>query len=114
MKEENSVEDELIAKSRWEERPFPPTLPLIGPLISQLRRVWLRVAERGYIVPLWQQQNRFNHALLAALREQDERIVTQDCTAVEMRRAFDDVLRETRQLHDQLNRLNRRFPNHPS
>lgn len=114
MKEENNVRDGLVDKSRWEERPFTPTTSLIGPLAARLRRAWLLIAERGFVLPLWQQQNRFNDALVNALDQQDEKLVAHDRAAAEMRPTFDALLRETRQLQKQIDRLNRRIPTHPS
>ena len=114
MRNKSRERDILDNLARWEERPFLSPIPLFGPLFALVRSAWLRLAERDFILPIQQQQNRFNQQLLRTLRHQDDQLISQDRAATEMRPALDDLLRETRRLQQQIDRLDGRFPQQPS
>ena len=55
-------------------RPFTSNVPLIGPLIVAFRQVWYNVAARWQDLSLFEQQNRFNHAVQEMLEHQERKI----------------------------------------
>jgi GT2 family glycosyltransferase len=51
------------------ERPFRSAVPLLGPVIVALRSLWNSVATRWYVLPILEQQNRFNAASARNIRD---------------------------------------------
>lgn len=47
---------------------FSSPIPILGPLISRVRSLWLSVATRWYVRYYAQQQQSFNHAVIDTLR----------------------------------------------
>ncbi len=89
---------ELRASSVVVERPFVSDVPILGPLIVFVRRAWNNVAARWFVLPLVQQQNRFNQMVVDAVRESlrswarlDKRIDTLDARLDEMLAKIDRV-----------------------
>jgi GT2 family glycosyltransferase len=58
---------ELRERREITPQPFHSEVPVLGPLIAAFRSLWSRVAVRGYVMPLVEQQVRVNERLLAML-----------------------------------------------
>jgi hypothetical protein len=54
---------------RLEVEPSTSEVPVVGPVISLLRRAWVRVTSRWYVKRLVEQQNRYNVLLLELARQ---------------------------------------------
>ncbi len=61
----NDLERKMVLR----ERPFTSHVPLFGPLIVRIRTLWNWMSTRWYVLPLIQQQNEFNRAVVQALNE---------------------------------------------
>jgi hypothetical protein len=71
---------EMRAQAVLQEHRFSSTKPIIGPLIIGFRRLWVSIATRWYLLPVFQQQSTVNvhtaelmagaYQQLAALRQQ--------------------------------------------
>ena len=65
--------DELLAEAQRTARitpqPFRSDAPVIGPLIVWFRNAWNQVATKWFVLPLVEQQNAYNSALLQALEQ---------------------------------------------
>ena len=61
--------EELKPLAAVQEQPFRSRFPLLGPLIAWFRERWNRVSTKWYVLPILQQQVRFNLALVEALQE---------------------------------------------
>ncbi len=60
---------EAKAQARITPRPFHSDVPVIGPLIVWFRNAWNQVATKWFVLPLVEQQNAYNSALLQALEQ---------------------------------------------
>lgn len=103
--DEHLLSDPLTAVSHHAERPFTSNLPFI----AWLRQTWLLIAERAFIRPLHQQQNRFNQQLLKTFAAHDEWLIAQDRTLNESRPPFGDLVRQTRRLQREIEGINGRL-----
>jgi GT2 family glycosyltransferase len=54
-----------------EALPFRSTVPVIGPLIAQFRRLWNRVSTEWYVRPLIRQQTEFNEQVVEVITQLD-------------------------------------------
>ncbi len=93
---------DLEARQTIREQPFRSDKPIVGPLIAWFRTVWNSVSARWYVLPLMQQQNEFNEAVVSHLREMDERLI-------ELDRDQTALTRNVAELSYQLVRLNRQL-----
>jgi GT2 family glycosyltransferase len=58
----------LAALAEIQPQPFRSATPLLGRWIATFRRQWNRVSTEWYVLPMMQQQSRYNRATLAALQ----------------------------------------------
>ena len=63
------LRDRQVVQERWVQ----PQIPLVGPLLWALRRLWSRLVTAAYVLPLVEQQNAFNAQLVDVL----DRVVQQ-------------------------------------
>ncbi len=89
----------LAAQTYVEERPFRSQIPLLGPLIVWFRTLWNSVATKWYVRPLIEQQNRFNHQLVARLQEQAARLLDQE-------QGHTDLIEDTAELVSRIQEMN--------
>jgi SAM-dependent methyltransferase len=59
--------DELEALYTIREQPFRSGIPILGRFISFFRELWNRISTKWYVLPLIEQQTRFNFAALRVL-----------------------------------------------
>jgi hypothetical protein len=62
--------DRLRQRSTVQEVPFHSRIPALGPLIAAFRRQWNQVSTRWYVLPMIQQQNKFNALVVNVLEQQ--------------------------------------------
>ncbi len=60
---------DLDAQARIEEQPFTSDVPVLGRLITFIRKTWNSVATKWYVRPMLRQQNAFNQAVVLTIRE---------------------------------------------
>jgi GT2 family glycosyltransferase len=70
--------DELEATGTIHEQPFRSNKPIIGPFIAWFRTVWNSVSTRWYVVPMVEQQNAFNRAVVSHVQEMSGRLIAAD------------------------------------
>ena len=70
--------DELDVTSMVREQPFRSDKPIVGPLIAWFRTVWNSASTRWYVLPMVEQQNAFNTAVVSHLREMSGRMIATD------------------------------------
>lgn len=61
--------EELASLYPIQERPFRSHIPLLGRFISWFRERWNRISTKWYVLPLIEQQSRFNLTALRALQD---------------------------------------------
>ncbi|RIK58197.1 MAG: hypothetical protein DCC57_00915 [Chloroflexi bacterium] len=59
---------EMAALAHIQPQPFRSAGPLLGRWIAGFRRLWNRVSTEWYVLPMMQQQSRFNQAALTAVQ----------------------------------------------
>jgi hypothetical protein len=94
--------DPLTDLASVQEQPFRSQTPLIGGLIARFRQFWNSISTQWYVRPLLAQQNRFNHALLQRVQEQEARLIQQD-------RELSALTRDHAELTAQVVRLTRQW-----
>lgn len=60
---------DLQARAVVAERPFVSHMPLLGPLITFVRRTWNSVSTKWFVLPMVQQQNEFNQLVVHTLHQ---------------------------------------------
>ena len=90
--------DWLIEQATITPQPLTSQTAVFGPLIRWFRHRWLNIATRWYWLPLRQQQNQFNHAVLHQLSQQDAWLIHHDRQQTRHRR-------QLAQLHARLRHL---------
>jgi GT2 family glycosyltransferase len=70
LPQRHTLFEELQSRQVIREQPFVSQVPVVGPLIAALRQQWHNFAVRWSIVPVMQQQNRFNVQVSDFLRLQ--------------------------------------------
>lgn len=60
---------DLESKMLLKEQPFVSHAPVIGPLIIRVRYLWNWMSTKWYLLPLIEQQNRYNMAVTQTMRE---------------------------------------------
>jgi ATP-dependent helicase/DNAse subunit B len=100
---------ELEARQTIREQPFRSDKPIVGPLVAWFRTVWNSISTRWYVLPLLQQQNRFNHAVTRAtqalverLDELDQRVIASDRDATQWARTVAEDEYRLRQLEKRI------------
>lgn len=71
--------------------PFTSHAPLIGRLIVRFRRLWNWMSTKWYVLPMLQQQNRYNASVTHALRELTADIEVLTLSAQEMQARLDTL-----------------------
>ncbi|MCC6191178.1 MAG: glycosyltransferase family 2 protein, partial [Anaerolineales bacterium] len=59
---------EMAALAHIQPQPFRSAVPLLGRWIAAFRRRWNRVSTEWYVLPMMQQQSRFNQAALTSVQ----------------------------------------------
>jgi len=65
----NALSDELNALRTLPEPRFTSRVPLLGPLVVAVRRLWNWMSTKWYVQPILEQQNRFNEQVVRSLDE---------------------------------------------
>lgn len=89
---------ELEARGTVRERPFRSRLPLVGPLVARFRALWNEISTRWYVLPMLEQQNDFNRALVEHMREMNARLEEIDARLVALDRDQTALARELAEL----------------
>ena len=92
--------DELDVTSTVHEQSFRSDKAIIGPLIAWFRTMWNSVSTRWYVLPMVEQQNAFNSAVVSHLQEMSERLIAIDRDQTALARN----IAELRYRHIQLDR----------
>jgi len=92
----------LRAKGHLSELPFVSGVPVVGPLIVRIRRLWNWMSTKWYVQPLVQQQNAFNALVIESLRAIDLSLQAVEASVSERER-------QTTQQHVDLVRLEQRM-----
>lgn len=101
----------LKSKSALREQPFRSEVPVIGGLIAGFRRLWNNVSTRWYVLPMIQQQNEFNAALIEELRAQFAEVYSRQSQFDQQLMALDhdqtELMRTLAEVHYQVIQLRR-------
>jgi GT2 family glycosyltransferase len=90
--------EQLETQGMIHERPFRSRLPVVGGLVARFRALWNEVATRWYVLPMLEQQNAFNRALVDHVREMNARLEEIDARLVALDRDQTALARELAEL----------------
>jgi hypothetical protein len=85
--------DNLMAGSRLQEQQFTSSVPLVGPFIATLRRMWNWMSTKWYVLPLLKQQSEFNEQAVFAINQ--------------LMQSLESVQQETAKLQTRISKLER-------
>jgi hypothetical protein len=112
----NKQISELQAKSLVQERPFVSSIPILGWLISFIRRVWNNVAARWYVLRILQQQNAFNQAAVQMIASSaltqirlETRVDEMNDRMIAMRQYVDEIKRHGDEIKQYVDEVRQHF-----
>ncbi len=101
---------EMAALAQIRAQPFRSAVPLVGRWIAAFRRAWNRVSTEWYVLPMMQQQSRFNRAALDAVQQaQEARLHDQARQAAVMAEYLAGQAREIARLSEEVAALRARL-----
>src|SRR5690606_27968899 len=101
---------EMDALAQIRAQPFRSAVPLVGRWIAAFRRAWNRVSTEWYVLPMMQQQSRFNRAALDAVQQaQEARLHDQARQAAVMAAYLAGQAREIARLGEEVSALRARL-----
>lgn len=86
--------EELASLYSIQERPFRSHIPLLGRFISWFRERWNRISTKWYVLPLIEQQSRFNLTALRVLQDLRQFVQT---SSVDLVHRMDALFRANQQ-----------------
>jgi len=114
MEELRRLAEQASALQSPQERPFTSSTPVLGPVIIWVRRAWNSMSTRWYVLPILEQQVRFNSTLVQAVNEISSLLERQGREAEEWNIAADRasaaMATDLSSLRHRLNQMESRLP----